>query len=113
MRLMVGGTADMEIKAQRPARGQTMTITRKLTAITTAAAIAIGSLGTLTTAAEAGPRHGGPGYGKHYHGKSHYRGPRGRYAHRHYRKRDNTGKYIAIGAAALMLGVIASEASRR
>ena len=29
------------------------------------------------------------------------------------KKRDNTGKYIAIGAAALMLGIIASEASRR
>ncbi|KWT71050.1 hypothetical protein APY04_0712 [Hyphomicrobium sulfonivorans] len=105
-----------------------MTIARKFTAITTAAAIAIGSLGTLTTAAEAGPRHGGYGGGKHYshggpgYGHGHYNRGHGHYKNRghghghhhgHYRKKDNTGKYIAIGAAALMLGVIASEASRR
>lgn len=101
-----------------------MTIARKFTAVATAAAIAIGSLGTLTTAAEAGPRHGGHGYyggGKHYshggpgYGHGHYNRGRGygHNHHRHYRKKDNTGKYIAIGAAALMLGVIASEASRR
>ena len=41
-----------------------------------------------------------------------YRGGRDRYYARHYKK-NNTGKYIAIGAAALMLGIIASEASRR
>ncbi|MBI1648429.1 hypothetical protein [Hyphomicrobium sulfonivorans] len=98
-----------------------MTIARKFTAVATAAAIAIGSLGTLTTAAEAGPRHGGYGGGKHYshggpgYGHGHYNRGRGygHNHHRHYRKKDNTGKYIAIGAAALMLGVIASEASRR
>ncbi|MDH4983329.1 hypothetical protein [Hyphomicrobium sp. D-2] len=98
-----------------------MTIARKFTAVATAAAIAVGSLGTLTTAAEAGPRHGGYYGGKHYnhggpgYGHGHYKN-RGRghgHHHGHYRKKDNTGKYIAIGAAALMLGVIASEASRR
>ena len=80
-------------------------------------ALAVTSLGTLTTAASAGGYRGGDGYygGRHYsRGHDGYRGGRNRYYARHYkRKRDNTGKYIAIGAAALMLGIIASEASRR
>lgn len=116
---MVGETAGTEITGRKAKGDRQMTIARKFTAVATAAAIAIGSLGTLTTAAEAGPRHGYYG-GKHYHGghghgHRHYKN-RGRgygHHHRHYRKKDNTGKYIAIGAAALMLGVIASEASRR
>ena len=73
-----------------------MTISRKFTSVATAIALAVTSLGTLTTAASA---HDG------------YRGGRDRYYGR--KKRNNTGKYIAIGAAALMLGIIASEASRR
>ncbi len=92
-----------------------MTISRKFTSAATAIALAVTSLGTLTTAASAG------GYRDGYHGGRHhsrgydgYRGGPDRYYARHYkRKRDNTGKYIAIGAAALMLGIIASEASRR
>jgi len=90
-----------------------MTTTRKLTSIITAAAIAVTSLGTFATSASAHDRGGyrGDYYGRHYDGPR--RHGRDRYYARHYRKRDNTGKYIAIGAAALMLGVIASEASRR
>ena len=108
-----------------------MTISRKLTSITTAIALAAASLGTVTTSASAGGyrgdgiyghpgayshgynRYDDRGYrGDHYRG-DHYRGGRDRYYARHYKKKNNTGKYIAIGAAALMLGIIASEASRR
>lgn len=97
-----------------------MTVTRKLTSITAAAAIALTSLGSFATAASAHDH----GYRGGYHGHG-YEGPRGgyrdyghrggrdRYYARHHKKKNNTGKYIAIGAAALMLGVIASEASRR
>jgi hypothetical protein len=100
-----------------------MTISRKLTSITTAVALAAASLGTITTSASAGDYHGdgyrGGGqysrsYDRHddrgYRGDG-YRGGRDRYYAR--KKHNNTGKYIAIGAAALMLGIIASEASRR
>jgi hypothetical protein len=97
-----------------------MTVSRKLTSITTAIALAAASLGTLTTAANAGG-YRGDGYGRGhqysraydggYRGDHGYRGGRDRYYAR--KKKNNTGKYIAIGAAALMLGIIASEASRR
>ena len=117
-----------------------MTISRKLTSITTAIAIAVASFGPLATSASAGGYRDGDGYGgRHYsrhddrgyrggdgYGGRHYsrhddrgyrgdgyRGGRDRYYARHYRKRDNTGKYIALGVGALMLGIIASEASRR
>ena len=98
-----------------------MTISRKLTSITTAIALAAASLGTVTTSASAGGYRDGDGYGgRHYSrhdGRGYrgddYRGGRNRYSARHYRKRDNTGKYIALGVGALMLGIIASEASRR
>jgi hypothetical protein len=94
-----------------------MTFSRKLTSIATAAAIAVTSLGSMTTAASA---HDRDGYRGDY-GRSHdrhdgyrrdygYRGGRDRY---YARRKDHTGKYVAIGAAALMLGIIASEASRR
>jgi hypothetical protein len=100
-----------------------MTVSRKLTSIATAAAIAMTSLGSFTTAASAYDRggYGGDRYERGYDGprggyrdhgyRDGYRGGRDRYyAHK---KKNNTGKYIAIGAAALMLGIIASEASRR
>ena len=99
-----------------------MTISRKLTSITTAIALAAASLGAVSTTASAGGYRGGDGYygggGRHYarsydggyRGDHGYRG-RDRYYAR--KKKNNTGKYIAIGAAALMLGIIASEASRR
>ncbi|MDP1908813.1 MAG: hypothetical protein Q8K85_10970, partial [Hyphomicrobium sp.] len=96
-----------------------MTISRKLTSITTAIAIAVASFGPLATSASAGGYdgyRGGDGYGgRHYSrhdGRGYrgdgYRGGRNRYYARHYRKRDNTGKYIALGVGALMLGIIAS-----
>ncbi len=105
-----------------------MTISRKLTSIATAAAIAVTSLGSLTTAASAHDRDGygygrggydrgydrghDRGYDRHdgYRRDYGYRGGRDRY---YARRKDHTGKYVAIGAAALMLGIIASEASRR
>ena len=40
-----------------------------------------------------------------------WRGGRDRYYARH-RHHNNTGKYIALGVGALMLGIIASEAGR-
>jgi len=103
-----------------------MTISRKLTSIATAVALAAASLGTVTTSASAHD-YGGNGYrgGGYDGGRSYsrhddrgwrddgYRGGRDRYYARYYKKKNNTGKYIAIGAAALMLGIIASEASRR
>ena len=105
-----------------------MTISRKLTSITTAIAIAVASFGPLATSASAGGYRGGEGYyggggygggGRHYsrgyggdyRGDYGHRGGRDRYYA--FKKKNNTGKYIAIGAAALMLGIIASEASRR
>lgn len=100
-----------------PGKGKKMTISRKLTSIAAAAAIAVTSLGTFTTAASAYDRGGyrGDHYSRYDGHRDHYRGYRGgrdRYYARNHR-RDNTGKYVAIGAAALMLGIIASEASRR
>jgi hypothetical protein len=118
-----------------------MTITRKITAMTTAAALAFTAMAPLATTASAegyrDGRHGGPeiiqvrGEKRDWNrGERNFR--RGdqrdwkrnkrhakRYNHwddrRHHRrhKRDNTGKYIALGIGALMLGIIASEASRR
>jgi hypothetical protein len=98
-----------------------MTISRKLTSITTALALAVASLGAVSTTASAGGyrgdgyggggRHYSRGYDGGYRGDYGYRGGRDHYYAR--KKRNNTGKYIAIGAAALMLGIIASEASRR
>ena len=92
-----------------------MTISRKLTSTLTALAIAAATFAPLATSANAGPRAHGHRYGNHnnhgYHGG--YRGGRDRYYARHHHRKNNTGKYVAIGAAALMLGIIASEAARR
>ena len=92
-----------------------MTISRKLTSTLTALAIAAASFAPLATSANAGPRGHGHGYGNHYNHGYHggYRGGRDRYYGRHHHRKNNTGKYVAIGAAALMLGIIASEAGRR
>ncbi|MCZ7594006.1 MAG: hypothetical protein M5U16_03155 [Hyphomicrobium sp.] len=92
-----------------------MTISRKLTSITTAIALAAASLGSVTTAASAHERdygYRGDHYSRGYDRHDGYRGGRDRYYARHHKKKDKTGKYIAIGAAALMLGIIASQASR-
>ncbi len=97
-----------------------MTITRKLTSITTAVALAATALVPMTTAASAEGWHDGNrgrdnGYARSerhdFDRNRHDDGGRYRYAHR--RHHDNTGKYIALGVGALMLGIIASEAGRR
>jgi hypothetical protein len=112
-----------------------MNIQRKLTSITTAAALVASALVPLSTAASAegwrdGNRQGG--YGQSYNAynnnqqapRGYDRGDRGhdyrgydrgrydRYAYGRHRHHDN-GKYIALGVGALMLGIIASEASHR
>ena len=108
-----------------------MTILRKLTSITTAAALAASALVPMTTAASAeswgnGNRYGGQSYNSYNHAQSrdYDRGDRGRdyrgydrggydrYVYRRHRHHDN-GKYIALGVGALMLGIIAAEASHR
>jgi Ni/Co efflux regulator RcnB len=97
-----------------------MTITRKLTSITTAVALAAAALAPMTTAASAEGWHNGRRGGDYAYARSErrdwdrgdYRDGRRHYAHRRHR-RDNTGKYIALGVGALMLGIIASEAARR
>jgi len=93
-----------------------MTTTRKLTSITTALALAAAALGPMATAASAeGGWHGKGRHGGHHaarHDARNWgRGGRHRYAHRRHR-RDHTGKYVALGVGALMLGVILSEAAR-
>jgi hypothetical protein len=117
MGLIAGEHRQMD---QAPATGQgdeKMITTRKLTSIATAAALAASALGPLATSASAeggqDGRRGGPdyAYSERNDWKGGHRRGHNRYAHRHHR--DNTGKYIALGVGALMLGIIASEASRR
>ena len=98
-----------------------MAITRKLTSITTAVALAATALAPMTTAASAeGWRDGNRRSQDYAYARSERRdGDRGRhddggrYRYAHRRHHDNTGKYIALGVGALMLGIIASEAGRR
>lgn len=104
-----------------------MTIKRKILALTTATAVAAGSLVPIATTAQANGARTGHGaeyvevgrrYNKRgfrnrgqFHNPHHYH-PR---AHRGYvykKKKNRTGKYLAIGLGALMLGIIASQASR-
>lgn len=116
------------IAGQKPApkfstgKGNEMTIARKITGIATAAAIAVTALVPMATAANAdswrdgrggwrdgrGDRHYGYNDDRRY--KKHHRNHGRRYV---VRKRDNTGKYIAIGVGALVLGAILSDAARR
>lgn len=101
-----------------------MTIARKITGVTTAAAIAITALVPMATAASAEGWRGGNRGERHYayndrrnfkkrhHARKHDR----RHQRRHYvvrRKRDNTGKYIAIGVGALLLGAILADSAHR
>ncbi len=95
-----------------------MTITRKLTSMTTAVALAATALAPMTTAASAEGWRDGGRHGQNYARSERRDGDRGRrddgrYGYAHRRHHDNTGKYIALGVGALMLGIIASEASRR
>lgn len=108
-----------------------MTIKTKLLALTTATAVAAGSLVPLATTAQA------QGWGKgdraevvrvdRRYKKRGFRNNNRKFArknfrkhnrNRHwnrgyaYKKKDRTGKYVAIGLGALMLGIIASSAAR-
>lgn len=99
-----------------------MTISRTLTSLSVAAAVAASALIPLASTANAGSRHDGA---RHYDGGGSYRhaaprhldyGPRHSdyghgYAYRK-KKRNNVGPAIALGIGALMLGIIASEHSR-
>lgn len=102
-----------------------MTLKTKLTSMAAATAIIASTFTPLaTSAAQAGGLYTGNGAELHYvhrRGKRHFhRGQRHRkhfrrnHARPYYykRKRDRTGKYIALGVGALMLGIIASQASR-
>jgi hypothetical protein len=97
-----------------------MTTTKKLTSMLTATALAATALVPMATTASAHDGYkGGNGYSRDWdgdrrgsrHWKGGYDGPR-HYRYGHRRHKDNTGKYIAIGLGALMLGIIASEAGR-
>jgi hypothetical protein len=106
---------------QTPTTGQgdeKMSFTGKIASITTAAALAATALGPLATSASAegwrDGRRGGPdyAYSERHNWKGGHRKHRRYGHHRRHHKRDNTGKYIALGVGALMLGIIASEAAR-
>lgn len=93
-----------------------MSITRTIASLTVAGAVAAGTLLPLASAANAGQRHPGSGYGTRYYdggGSAHrYAGPQHqRYVYRK-KRRDNVGPAIALGIGALMLGIIASEHGR-
>jgi hypothetical protein len=109
-----------------------MNIKRKLTSITAAIALAATALAPMATSASADPWHDGhrDGYARSDRGDWGRGGDRGDwnrggdrwdghgrdggrhdfYAYRH--KHHDTGKYIARGIGALMLGIMASEAGR-
>jgi hypothetical protein len=104
-----------------------MNIKRKLTSLVAAVAFAATTLVPIATSANAEPWNGGHrygGYANNYRGGDYGRGDYGRggdygrdggrhdfYAYRRHKHHD-TGKYIALGVGALMLGIIASEAGR-
>ena len=105
-----------------------MTIKRKITSLSTAVALAAAALAPMATSASAEPwqdSHRG-GYSRsdrggdwdrgRQHGRrdfqrGHDGGGHNFHAYRRH-KRHNTGKYIALGIGALMLGIMASEAGR-
>jgi len=95
-----------------------MNIKRKLTSPTAAVALAAATLVPIATSANAEPWNGGHrdgGYAHNDRGGDYGRGRDGGrhdfYAYRRHKHHD-TGKYIALGVGALMLGIIASEAGR-
>jgi hypothetical protein len=92
-----------------------MTIYRSLTTMIIAAALAASAMAPIATAASADGWRDGRG-GHHIARKAprrHWRGGRNhhRYIYRH-RRRDKTGRYIAIGVGAFMLGLIAAQTHR-
>jgi hypothetical protein len=81
-----------------------------------AASVAALSVVTATSSAfaEGGRRYGGWDHGARHHRVEpapHHRGY-GHHGHSTYKKRDNTGKAIALGMAAIFLGAILSQAGR-
>ena len=102
-----------------------MTIYRSLTTMIIAAALAASAMAPIATVASAdGWRNGRGGHHivrkaprRHYIARNaprrHWRGGRNhhRYIYRH-RRRDKTGRYIAIGVGAFMLGLIAAQTHR-
>jgi len=105
-----------------------MTIKRTLTSLTAAVALAATTLAPMATSASADPWHGGhlDAYARSdrgdwdrgdrdwNRGRNHgdWNRDHGRhdfYAYRRHKHHD-TGKYIALGVGALMLGIMASEA---
>ncbi|MHA1573395.1 MAG: hypothetical protein ACTSX8_05325 [Alphaproteobacteria bacterium] len=92
-----------------------MTVSRALTSMTVAVALAAASMGPFAAAANAeGWRDGHRGHHITRHApRRHWRGGRN---HRRYvysrGRRDNAGKYIAIGVGAFMLGIIAAQTHR-
>jgi Ni/Co efflux regulator RcnB len=98
-----------------------MTIKRTLTSLTAAVALAATMLAPMATSANAEPWNGhrnGHAYSDHadwnrgrdhgdWDGRGH--GRHDFYAYRRHKHHD-TGKYIALGIGALMLGIMASEA---
>lgn len=92
-----------------------MTISRSLTSMTVAVALAATAIGPMATAASADGWRGGH---RNHHvarhaPRRHWRGGRNhrRYVYGH-RRRDKAGKYFAIGVGAFMLGIIAAQAHR-
>jgi hypothetical protein len=92
-----------------------MTIYRSLTTMIIAAALAASAMAPIATAASAdGWRNGRGGHHVARNApRRHWRGGRNhhRYIYRH-RRRDKTGRYIAIGVGAFMLGLIAAQTHR-
>jgi hypothetical protein len=102
-----------------------MTIYRSPTTMSIAAALAASAMAPIATVASAdGWRNGRGGHHiarkaprRHYIARNaprrHWRGGRNhhRYIYRH-RRRDKTGRYIAIGVGAFMLGLIAAQTHR-
>jgi len=92
-----------------------MNISRSLTSMTVAAALAASAMAPIATAASAdGWRNGRGGHHVTRNApRRHWRG--GRNHHRYVygqRRRDKTGRYIAIGVGAFMLGLIAAQTHR-
>lgn len=91
-----------------------MSFKRTLTTAALAAAVAAGSIMPLAGAANAaGWKHRGGGHGDHSMHRLHKSDSHRHYGHRHHRRHDHTGRNVAIGAFATILGLaIASEARR-
>ena len=113
---VVVGTCKPALNSNLARGPQKLTISRTLTSLSVAAAVAAGALMPLASTANAGSRHYGGGYGARHYDGGYAHGYAGRdYGHGGYyrkKRRNNVGPAIALGIGALMLGVIASEHRR-